>query len=81
MRALTHRRFSLLFLNLPYPVEMRYKPERALTLFGILRHDNLCYSVEMRHKPERALTRISALLYTNLASSRNEVLAREGNNM
>ena len=55
-------------------VEMRYKPERALTLFLCV-----CLSshdwVEMRYKPERALTlKISfVLLIAVLLRGRNEV--------
>ena len=37
-------------------VEMRYKPERALTLSNIVEKDSNSITVEMRYKPERALT-------------------------
>ena len=42
---------------------MRYKPERALTLYVREVHtfDHI-YSVEMRYKPERALTHIRHML-------------------
>ena len=38
-------------------VEMRYKPERALTQFSRRRSSIALRFVEMRYKPERALTR------------------------
>ena len=37
-------------------VEMRYKPERALTLVVFTDFDTGGFPVEMRYKPERALT-------------------------
>ena len=55
-------------------VEMRYKPERALTqrrdkLF-VLKHS----IVEMRYKPERALTLLQGNhILNHMANGRNEV--------
>ena len=37
-------------------VEMRYKPERALTLALFIKAPFSAFDVEMRYKPERALT-------------------------
>ena len=53
---------------------MRYKPERALTLYVREVHtfDHI-YSVEMRYKPERALTPdFASVIFTGLFG-RNEV--------
>ena len=41
------------------PVEMRYKPERALTHIMIMSNSYRFYCVEMRYKPERALTQLT----------------------
>ena len=41
----------------PFPVEMRYQPERALTPYSSSSSDSSTSEVEMRYQPERALTR------------------------
>ena len=55
-------------------VEMRNKPERALTLhmYMVIIYDKL--SVEMRYKPERALTLLQGNhILNHMANGRNEV--------